>query len=280
MTKKEGTQKSRTGRLSALECENWNLDEWVQSFYERGNKKVQDQSPIDIWLHFVETAGTRIAEFIRREKYQQTIESLGEAFGWLSCFIKKFDETNAIQSLSSILWTKYPGVCYACVEKIPKKDVESKNYVSCICLGMKETVGEEKRNDLLEIAQEKKPKPKTIDEWANMIKTVYQNAHSVLPISAICLHFIEEVGEVTRELFQIDELEKNNVTGEENASKLKKLEEEIADATSWIFGLLNKVDQQFEKARNYYKETVGLPALKTSKIMQDALKQFPGRKDN
>ena len=254
------------------------LDEWAEIFYKKGRKQLKEFSPSDVWLRFVENAGTRIAEFIRDEEYMKSVESLGEAFGWLCCFVKKFSERYEILSLSKIVWDKYPGMCYACADKIPENEVVKEDYVSCICLGMKgKPTNKQKSERRLEDARKKKKKPESLDDWAGMIKSIYKEAHSILPISAICLHFIEEVGEVTRELYGYDELEKHEATEEELKEKIKKLEREIADAFSWIFGLINKIDQLFEKARSYYEKKVKLHPLKASEIAIETLKTFPKR---
>lgn len=58
--------------------------------------------------------------------------------------------------------------------------------------------------------------------------------------------------------------------------RIMKLQDEIADVFSWILGLLNKLDQSFEKSREYYDPLleVGLPALKASSIVADALSKW------
>lgn len=203
-------------------------------------------------------------------------ESLGDAFGLLCYFVKKFREHYKIRSLSEIAWDKYPGMCYACADKVSKNEVTSEEYTSCICLGMQGKPDDKQESEKrLKQAQKKKKKPKTLDEWSDMIKSIYKGTHSVLPISAICLHFIEEIGEVTKELYEIDELEKRAAEKSELQERIKKLEKEIADTFSWIFGLMNKIDQLFEKARDYYEKHAKLYPLKASEIARSVLKDFP-----
>jgi len=264
-------------KWSLLEFETMSLDEWEKHFYERGSEQLGGLTPSSIWLRSVENAGTRVAEFIRREEYQEAVESLGEALGLLCCFVRKYREGHELSTLSDIAWNKYPGMCYACADKIPENEVKQKDYVSCICLGMQgKPKAKKKSKENLERAQKMKKKPRTLDEWSGMIKAIYKEAHSVLPISGLCLHFIEEIGEVTRELYEYDALEKRNTVEKKVlAKKIKKLEGEIADTFSWIFGLVNKIDQLFEKARDYYAKDVKLCPLKASEIARDALRAFP-----
>jgi len=171
-------------------------------------------------------------------------------------------------------------MCYACADKILENEAIGEDYISCICLGMQGKPKNKKESkQRLEHARKKKKKPKTLDEWSDMIRSIYKEAHSVLPISAICLHFIEEIGEVTKELYEYEELAKSKVPKSKLKKKIKKLEEEIADTFSWIFGLINKIDQLFEKARNYYEKKATLHPLKASEIAREALRVFP-RKPN
>lgn len=264
-------------KWSLLDFETLSLDEWEKSFYERGSERFRRLTPSHMWLRSVENAGTRVAEFIRREEYQEAVRSLGNAFGLLCCFVRKFRERHKISALSEIAWNKYPGMCYACADKIPESDAKQEDYVSCICLGMQgKPKNKPKGKEHLEYARKMKKKPKTIDEWSGMIKSIYKETHSVLPIPAICLHFIEEIGEVTRGLYECDELENCKAPEEKLQKKIKQLEEEIADTFSWIFGLINKIDQLFEKARDYYEKYARLYPLKASEIARAALKAFPG----
>jgi len=274
----EESKMKRVARMRNLKnsgkLEDLPLDELVTIFYEKVQQQLDDLSPIEIWLRFIENAGTRIAEFIRREEYMEAIKSLGEAFGWLCCFVKKCYEHYEIDILSDIAWNKYPGMCYACADKIAEDDAIKKNPSPCICPGMNwKPKNLRKREIRLRHARKSKNRPKTLDDWAEMIKSIYKEVHSILPISAICLHFIEEVGEVTRELCNYDATDdpsKKNHT-------VKNLEKEIADVFSWILGLINKIDQLFDKTRSYYKEETSLLPLKASKIASETARKFPER---
>ena len=267
--------KDPSNKWKLLEFERLTLDEWEKNFHEKGSRQLGELTAFQVWLRSVD-AGTCVAESIRKEEYMKAIKWLGDAFGLLCYFVKKIRETRKVLPLSKIAWNKYPGMCYACADKVPENEATGKEYVSCICLGMQgRPDNKQKSEKRLRLAREKKRKPETLDEWSNMIKSIYKGAHSVLPISAICLHFIEEIGEVTRELYEYDTLKKRDAPKPELEEKIKKLEEEIADTFSWIFGLINKIDQLFEKARDYYEIHVVLPPLKSSEIARDALIAFP-----
>lgn len=264
--------KTNTNKGGLLKHNAPTLDEWESCFYEKGEEEFDDLTPSEIWMRSVENAGTKVAEFIRREEYMKAIESLGDALGLLCVFTKKFREKHELSLLSEIVWKKYPGMCYGCAMKVPKQEITTRDYIPCQCLGMQ---GKHEDESRLEIAREHKRKPNDIDDWSKMIKALYKGAHSVLSISAICLHFIEEIGEVTRELCILEDMKKLEVKKEKMEERIKKLEDEVADAFSWILGLINKIDQLFEKARDYYDKDTRLPPIRTSDIIIESLRSFP-----
>lgn len=267
-------KKPKVRNWSLLNYDKMTLDEWESYYYNKGIEELNNLTSSQIWMRSVENAGTRVAEFIRREEYRKAIRSLGYALGLLCFFTRRFREDYKIGSLSEIVWHKYPGMCYGCAGKVSIKARATKEYTPCECLGMQ---GKDEDEDTLEFARKNKKKPLALDDWGTMVKEIYEGAHSALPMSAICLHFIEEIGEVTKELFTIESLKEHKDNEEKMYLIIKKLEEEIADAFSWILGLLNKIDHLFAKARDYYAKNTGLLPLKVSDVLYESLKTFPKR---
>lgn len=218
------------------------------------------------WLWFVGYIASPISESVRLEDFAKTVELIGEALKWLCCFVQKYsavvpgEKVCIRKPLSNLVWDKYTGMCYACSHLYTEKQVKSKRYLPCICSTIKAQIERrekffsektKERNRLRRqmAKQGRKPKPSTLDQWAQMIKTVYGPAHFDMQLSAICLHFIEEVGEVSRAIRKVEEAD---VKGREWKICMSQLEEELADVFSWIFGLFNKVNQYIGKAKSYY----------------------------
>ncbi len=275
--------------MSDQDFKNWSLDEWIKKF-DCSEEIFQNLDPANNWLFFVEIA-SRIAEYVRDEKYNDLITELGKAFRWLCCFVKFYsssDPKKAFQfenSLSDMIWYKYPGVCYYCTHKFNIKEIEGEEFLRCVCLAITkpDEPEQEIRSINLKTARNRKlgKKPKNIDEWANMIKEIYGPNHQHLSLSSICLHFLEEVGEVSENIRNLQ-----NITIEaEKRKEIKELQEEIADCLSWILGLLNKLDQFLEKSRVYYKNLISrddkiekfaeekLKNLLTSEVFYEILKE-------
>lgn len=258
------------------------LEEWSNEFFGANPGSWDDLDSAQAWLRFVEIAAS-IAEGVRTEEYAETVIELGKAFGWLCSFVKVYSRKHPKESfslflddLSEMVWRKYPGTCYRCTHELDYNKIIGTDYLACVCLAVPK-VPEDKiqlREFHLKEAR-KKPRPSTLDDWANMIKKIYGPNHYQLSLPAIALHFLEEVGEVAKALRELHELcakPDAKLMGE----RIMKLQDEIADVFSWILGLLNKLDQAFAKSREYYDPSgeLGLRAVKASTVAADALNRW------
>jgi len=259
------------------------LEEWCSEFYDANPRLWDDLDSARAWLRFVEIAAF-IAERVRTEEYAEMVVGLGRAMGWLFSFVKVYTEKHPkecsplfSESLSEMTWKKYPGTCYRCTHELRHDDIVNTRYLPCICLAVPEVSEDKKRlrEFHLETARARKPRASGLDQWANMIKDIYGPNHRQLSLSSIALHFLEEVGEVAETIRNLRQLGPSP-DEKSKREKIMKLQDEIADVFSWILGLLNKLDQSFEKSRDYYDPLleVGLPALKASSIAADALSKW------
>ena len=255
------------------------LDDWVERFSKQNPNwwtglGVGPRQPLQAWLGFVENATSRIAEFVRREEHAKALEAVAKAFGWLCCFVKYCESQSTVKlsrPLSEMVWNKYPGVCYYCAFSFGKRDLTRLSPLRCRCLGATSRTDAQKRQalDNRKVAKNHKRRPSSVDEWAKMIRDIYGGAHKELPLSTVCLHFLEEVGEVAKALRGIEALRFPEQV-DELPSKLEELEEELADVFSWIFGLMNKLDQTLGKAREYYRGK-NLPPVSATELFNNAL---------
>lgn len=254
------------------------LDQWVEEFSKHNPDWWRwppgRRDPSQAWLGFVENATSRIAEFVRREEHTKTLEAVGKAFGWLCCFANYCQTQPTVRltrPLSQMVWNKYPGVCYSCAFRYKKSDLIRQGYLPCVCLGAPSRTDAQKQKALRNrnMARDYKKRPNSVDEWARMIHAIYGGTHKELSLSTLCLHFLEEVGEVSKALRGIETLTFPAQVGElEN--KTAELEEEVADVFSWIFGLLNKLDQTLDKARAYY-HSARLPPVSATELFSQTL---------
>jgi cytidylate kinase len=88
----------------------------------------------------------------------------------------------------------------------------------------------------------------TLEEFTEMFRTIYGQVHEGLPVEALALHFIEEVGEVANAIRLLGE----GGTGKEHSS-IKRLEREVADVFSWVCNLFLRAKQHFAILQWYNK---------------------------
>lgn len=258
------------------------LDSWARLFAEKNGGVRRPGSAAEDWLWFAGNVASPIAETVRDEDYDKCVLLIAHALKWLCCFVVKYsaqqhdERVRFERPLSKIVWGKYPGMCYACAFKYREADVRSRDYLRCVC----PTIRNQKGRILLSRADKetnarflrfalrgKRRKPRTVDQWAKMIKHVYGPAHYEMSLPSICLHFIEEVGEVARALRQVQDCSDRHRT-----RCLRELERELANVFSWCFGLFNKADQFLLKAKDYYaRRGKKVPALRMSEVLRDVM---------
>ncbi len=219
------------------------IDDWEAEFDEIYGRVDQQRSIAEMWLLMMEDA-SQLAEAIRREKYGEALQKLAHVFGWTCSFVARCRASDMKdtafrleKTLSEIVWQKYPHCCALC------------GHSRCICAVVRGELEElspaEKKkrkasvaNELAIARQRVELRPKTLDDFVKMFNHIYKGAHYNLPIEAILLHFLEEVGEVSSCIREIREQDGKKNDGELRAD----LEEEIADIFSWTASALSKLD--------------------------------------
>lgn len=268
------------------------LDEWAKLFYEKFPSIPGPGRAGENWLWYVGNIASPIAESIRLENFTKTFKQIGEALKWLCCFVEKYsvvipgEKIRIRNSLSNIVWNKYCGMCYACAFLHEDDEVISEKYLPCFCSiirakieNREELITEEEKiinKNKLHIAKFRKPIPITLDQWGEMIRKIYEATHYDLSLSFICLHFIEEVGEVSKCIGKIEVLDPLDIDALNKS--ISELEDELADVFSWIFGLYNKINIYINKINNYYI-TAGcskdiFPSTKISDLAKNIIREI------
>ena len=221
----------------------YSLDDWENEFEKIFGGVDSQRSLAEMWLLMMEDAA-QLAEAIRREKYSDGLRKLSRVFGWTCSFVArcraddmKRTAFHLDKSLSEIVWYKYPYCCSLCGQE------------RCICAVTRGELEELSRKEkdkrkagvanALTVARQRiDRKPKSLNDFVTMFSHIYKGAHYNLPIEAILLHFLEEVGEVSSCIREIRERDGMKHDTELTAN----LEEEIADIVSWTASALSKLD--------------------------------------
>jgi NTP pyrophosphatase (non-canonical NTP hydrolase) len=182
---------------------------------------------------------------------------------WLSTMASKVAVQNAQyrdlgpgQTLSEIVWHKYPGVCYYC------------GQAECVCLlldvdRIKDTSTPEQLKEhkkwlegVLGRARNQGERPKSIDQWVDMLDRIYGGANRSRTSAEKTFHLLEEIGEVEQELRAAD----RSLTGAYPARPIG-WEEEVADVFSWIVAVFCHIRRSIARTNGYaeaYARATGL----------------------
>jgi len=261
-----------------------NLDDWVEDFYEIYKDKDRKRTVSNMWLHLVENA-SKVGETIRNDQLELAFKELAHVFCWLTGFIAKCNDKDLKRNnidrvylldkpLSEIVWNKYPWLCPSC------------GRYPCMCPIFRGKIDAKEVADRVAENRKRRGKmPSTLDEWVDMFQAIYEKAHLDLSIENICFHFLEEVGEVAREMLKLSSFEDKGKLSEEEKVKLKnikeELENELADVFSWIASLVSKLGFISGVIMQYYssyhkEEKLKIEKIKLSRILWNAYKSPRG----
>jgi len=279
------------------------IDDWLDFFngiFQKRNdqlRKENEEYTKFMWLKVIEHS-TRIAEAIRKRAFFEAVSSVARVFCWTCGFVQNNSELLEIGGtrpcLSDILWHKYPRVCSYCAPPMSKHITETirrRGILPCSCEPSTEDI-ENKRPEsgqLDEYRNADDPNlrpPHSLNDWSNMIGTIYAQRCSLMSLESICFHFLEEVGEVLTMMQMIANFETNFPSGTP-VSQIKKklvfrkffkdiiaqrdakyedfrnlltqsLRDEIADVLSWLFSLVKKLLSERESFLAYEKNVLEL----------------------
>lgn len=228
------------------------LDEWAENLWGIYRRQDERLRLDEIWGEAVRDA-TKVEEAIREGKLSNALEALAHSFCWTACFAQKIknDPTVAkpfrateFQSLSRVVWSKYPNACATCRKS------------SCICPILpqdEKPTKKDMRRFLHERVAEGDP-PAKMAEWEALFRHVYDTAHFTKDIGNIVSHYLEEEGEV---LGAIRNLALTTIDDPRLSELQEDLIEEVADTISWTLSIVRKVQLQVEDTRAVVKKMYG-----------------------
>jgi len=264
---------------SAESAESASLDEWVEIVQSVWGEQDKNRSLYDIWLHAFRHA-SNVGEQVRQNRPLHILEELTHFVLWLLTFAgrahdrlgePKPGERSPEESLfrvryqyADLVWRKYPNRCPACFDQARADEI---GPLACVCT-LKSTRQIEDRNTLTDeeakkakalairavAEQHKERKPSSLRAFQAMFKEIYGHNIEREPLPSIAFHLLEEVGEVADALIRIyshHDCDLNAITRDLIDWRLTQLEDEIADITSWVFGLVVKLDQTYDDFREY-----------------------------
>ena len=251
------------------------LDEYVEVVHEIYREHDAQRSIWDVWSHTSHHASA-IAEEIRKGADAEDLQrDIADFSLWLFTTLKRLTgsvgeakENESLQDslirvsskASHLLWNRYPGICPGCywhrTVQGTREMTTSERATPCNCLlraperhRTKAERNEHRRNQRLRAlalrkfaAETRNNMPAGIDGWQEMFATIYMGTLRNLTITEVGLRFMEEIGEVSDALIRMYSYTETDFKLGEPSWRQLRLEDELADIFSWLFGLIVKLD--------------------------------------
>jgi NTP pyrophosphatase (non-canonical NTP hydrolase) len=210
-----------------------------------------------------------IAEEVRKGKHQGDLfTEIADFALWLFTAVHKLtgrlgeskgpNETPAdkfirIQSNSSdLLWHKYPGVCPLCYARTIKDGRSlapgTDSLLRCDCRGHHADLEDPDLRHaasitLRSLSEEiQGKKPTSINQWQQMFGAIFGASLTELSLTEIALHLMEELGETSDAMIRMYSYRQDNFIAGEPNRRQSRLEAQLADVFSWLFGLVERLN--------------------------------------
>lgn len=219
------------------------LDMWADWFWTIYGQRVSNRPLFEIVLELVADS-TRLSEAIRLDAYDKALPSLASTFSWLCVLFRRCQQHPALgpvlvneQTLSQVIWEKYPGLCPYC------------GHAPCVCsvrlvnteTGRKPLSNEEERSV---IEARRRPREQiSLNGWVDLFDEVYGIVNSTRTTAQTFFHFLEEIGEIEIELRNAD-----LARAEGRAYEGLDWRRELADVFSWLACIYLQIRERVARA--------------------------------
>lgn len=239
----------------------------------------------DVWCHSLHH-GAAVAERIRKDApADKLFTEIADLALWLFTVVQKLSGRPGKQktpsespvetlvrirsSCSDLLWHRYPGVCHLCHARRAAAGHRGTSLLDpCDCSErqLDRRNKDAKRADLHALRKFsesiRRRKPKTIDDWQMMFGAIFGKNIERMSPTEIGFHLLEELGEVSDAMARMYSYVESNFRPGEPNWRQARLEDQIADAFSWLFALVQKLNSmKFSERERKRRNNSGLTSL-------------------
>lgn len=227
------------------------IEDWADGFKKLYAKQDAKRTPEEFWnATMAHISG--IGEAIRRVHYRELLRSAAHAFCWMTCYVRKCNETedelfNFENNFSEIVGLKYPKKCGHC------------EYSFCQCDPIKMDKAKEKSAKYTSLFIEWKDikfETFTIGDWLRIFWKIYSGKIHLLTLESIGFHLLEEAGEEAKAVRQLVQFRGISAAG------IKGIDADYLKKISNIHGLVVEYSRVMEILKKYYKTKSEKEALK------------------
>jgi NTP pyrophosphatase (non-canonical NTP hydrolase) len=249
-------------------------------------KKDAERPVFDLYYH-VALHTSKIGESLRREQYDDALHELAETTIWLLSLVNKLNTVSEGPDrifrlrtpVSQIIWNKFPNCCPVCFSRLMSEPGKSRangwlgKMHKCDCLlrlsevevrnqipGPSPEVKKEIKKKLRAYADEYRPQSERrlgLKAFEQRFEQIFDASIFVMSIETIGFHLFEEIGEIADALMSVYTYREDELKPALRAEKIHELENEIADAFSWIFSISIKLRSIYTLPDRTFKRLTG-----------------------
>jgi len=263
------------------------LDDFVDAIPRIYRDKDAKRSIWDVWMHANHHASAIGEEVRKGTSGRELLTEIADFAMWLFTAVNKFrgeigvangsesEQESLIRiahGYSDLLWNKYPDMCPVCYWQRVKGDRGRENdhgfREPCDCLLHDvETRNQDQKHQHTKALRafsrdQRQNKPLGIDQWQDMFARIFAANLRHLTLTNIAFHLLEEMGEVSDAMVRMYTYSEENFVLGEPSWRQVWLEDELADVSSWLFALVEKLDTVRQTANEYDRWRFG-------KVLQD-----------
>jgi len=252
------------------------LDNFVEAIPKIYHNKDVKRSIWDVWMHANHHASA-IGEEVRKGiSGRLLLTEVADFSMWLFTTVNKLrgeigvskDGESEQESLirighgfSDLLWNKYPGLCPVCYwrrtegDRTKEEDSGFGNPCDCLLHDVETRSQDQKRQHTKALRafsrEHRQEKSRGIDRWQKMFARIFEANPRHLTLTSIAFHLLEEMGEVSDAMVRMYTYRKEDFVDGEPSWRQIWLENELADVSSWLFALVEKLDTVRQTANEY-----------------------------
>lgn len=266
------------------------VDQFVDAIHRIYSNKDEKRSIWDVWMHANHHASA-IGEEVRKGiSGRGLLTEIADFSMWLFTAVNKFrgeigvlkkgesEQESIIRigySFSDLIWNKYPGLCPVCYWRRTEGDRNGENGpgfsypCDCLLYDVERRNQNQKRQHtkaLRAFSKDESPKkPGGIDQWQDMFARIFSANLQHLTLPSIAFHLLEEMGEVSDAMVRMYTYREEDFVDGEPSWRQIWLEDELADVSSWLFTLVEKLDTVRQTANELDEWQFG-EVLRTKRI--------------
>jgi NTP pyrophosphatase (non-canonical NTP hydrolase) len=252
------------------------LDNFVDAIPRIYCEKDEKRSIWDVWMHANHHASAIGEEVRKGTSGRELFTEIADFAMWLFTAVNKFQGDIGVakspdseqESLiriahdySDLLWNKYPGMCPVCYwrrvmgDRSREKDPGFEEPCDCLLHDVETRDQMQKRHHTKALRafswDQRRNKPQEIDRWQGMFARMFAANLRHLSLTSIAFHLLEEMGEVSDAMVRMYTYSEENFVQGEPSWRQVWLEDELADVSSWLFALVEKLDTIRQTANEY-----------------------------